>query len=132
MKCKNIFFVTCASIIIISKISAMQLGTQRVIKSMHRIYRMGPMLQKRNFNIDPDLVAFLWIVGGIMCANYIDGTLGASREAEKEFFKNFIKQQNIDQKIVKKCQNSSLKIPEFKLKISEFKLLTDGSQQQRE
>lgn len=43
-----------------------------------------------------------------------------------------MKQQNIDQKIVKKCQNSSLKTPEFKLKISKFKLLTDGSQQPRE
>lgn len=87
MKYKNIFFITCASIIIISKISAMLLGTQQVTKSIHRIYHIGPMLQKRNFNIDPDLVAFLWIVGGIMCANYIDETLGASREAEKKFFK---------------------------------------------
>lgn len=120
---------------------------------MHRIHRMGPMLQKRNFNINPDLAAVIWIVGGIMCANFIDGSLSGSDEELKNYqmktektstewtkvtcipdeIKNCVKQhQKIDQKTVKIYQNSSQKIPKFKLKTSEFKLLTDGSQQQRE
>lgn len=133
MKTQNLFFVICVSMLFASKISAMQSVTQRVPKSMYQVHCMGPMMQKRNFSLDPDLSAFIFIIGGIMSVNFIEGTLGASREADKEFFKNFKKQeQNINQKIVKECQNSSQKIPEFKLKISKFKLLTDGSQQQRE
>ena len=49
MKCKNIFFGLCASMVIASEISAMQLVTKRVPKSMHQINIMGPMLQKRKY-----------------------------------------------------------------------------------
>ena len=63
MKIKNIFFGLCASMMVASEISAMQLVTKRVPKSMHRVNTMGPMLQKRSMNGSEVLGALMMLPG---------------------------------------------------------------------
>ena len=134
MKCKNIFFVLCGSMMFVSATCAMQLMARRVPKSMSYIKIMSPMVQKRNFSLDPDLAAVIYIVGGIAIINFIGETLAAGspsqRKAEKEFILSCMKHQKIDQKIVKEYQKPLQKIPEFIIKVSDVKLLTEGSEQQ--
>jgi hypothetical protein len=99
--------------VIASEISAMQLVTRRVPKSMHRVNVMSPMMQKRNFELDPGLAAVIWIMGGIMFANFIDGIAAGPYPGIK----------------IEKKMAQTQKISEFKLKVPEIKLLTDGSQE---
>ncbi len=54
---KTIFFGLCVSMIIASEVSAMQLVTKRMPKSVHRVNVTSPMIQKRNFDEAGEIVA---------------------------------------------------------------------------
>ncbi len=58
MNGKNIFFGLCASMMIASEISAMQLVRRRIPKTMYRVNSMSPLVQKRG-----SFGALIWFVG---------------------------------------------------------------------
>jgi hypothetical protein len=114
MKYKNIFFGLCASMIIASEISAMQLVTRRVPKSKHRINSINSMMRKNFCCGGDEFLIFVSIVGVTMFAIYVDSITASPC---------------IQTKVEKKIMQAQ-KIQEFKLKTPEVKLLTDRSQEQ--